>query len=126
VDADYWNEFSTVRALCVACGWFRLLGYCGRMDDVRAVIRIDADASGCNLLRGRVLEYPPAASPVEWPAGYRDLNAESHQCGVMAIRRTFDALLKDRPCPRCKKTGSLCVDWYTMIGGDPLVAKMRT
>jgi hypothetical protein len=126
MSTEHLNEFSTVRALCTACGWFRVLGFCGQKDDVRAVIRIDADAAESNLLRGRVLELPSSARPDEWPEGYRDLSDESYRCGTLAIERTFDPLLKDKSCPRCRKAGALGVNWYTMIGGDPLLASMWT
>lgn len=119
------NEFSTVRALCTACGWFRMLGYCGRKDDVRAVIRIDADAAPCNLLRGRVREYPASAGAHQWPPGYRDLSEESYRDGMFAVIRTFDALLEGRRCSRCATLGKLRLDWYTVGGGDPGIARMR-
>lgn len=127
MSAEHFNDFTTVRALCTGCGWFRILGYCGQKDGLRAVIRIDSDAaSSSNLLRGRVLEFPSIYGADEWPEGYRDLSEESHRSGMVAVERTFDPLLDGRYCPRCKKTGSLGVDWYTMIGGDPRTAKMRT
>src|SRR5687767_941901 len=107
MSAGHFNEFTTVRALCKACGWFRVLGYCGTKDQVRAVIRIEVDPDGCNLLRGRVLEFPNTSQPDDWPEGYRDLREESYCCGMFVIEHKFDPLLENRSCPRCRKVGML-------------------
>jgi hypothetical protein len=123
---DRINEFSTVPAFCTACGWFRVLGYTGCKNGNRALIRIVSDPAECNVLRGRVIEQPAELPPEEWPEGYRDLSEESHRSEMVAIERTLEPLLARRVCPRCKQATGLRINSYTMLGGDPLIAKLRT
>ena len=120
------DEFHTVRVLCRSCGWFRVLGYTGVKGKTRALIRIDTNANQHNLLRGKVREVSIDSKPAQWPKDYSDLKLKAHEMGLYQAQALFDPLLEGRSCPRCQHDDKLTVDWFLLLGGDPLVEKRRT
>ena len=116
------DEFETVRAVCKACGWFRIVGYTGSKGDVRALIRIQRARCGRNVLRSRVIEMPAAVALetcLEKYTGYQDLQHEAYAKGLVKTMDEFAHYLADQPCPRCKRLGHLVLDQSMMVGGNP-------
>jgi hypothetical protein len=121
----FWNEFETIRVVCVACGWFRVLGYSGCKDGVRALIRIRPARGASNVLHGDVLEIPADVPFDIWSEKhpeYRDLQHEAHAHGIVGAMKEFDHMLACCPCPRCVCIGKLILNQYLILGGDPTLA----
>jgi hypothetical protein len=103
-------DFHTVRVLCKHCGWFRNIAHSGCADGKRALVRISRSDDPSHILHGEVVEVPEDANvAVEFERypGFRDLDAEAHKKGLIAMEREFLPLLKDQVCPRCKAGGRL-------------------
>ena len=112
-------DFSTVRVLCHACGWFRNLGYTGVKGSVRSVIKVLRSNDPSHVLRAKVLEFPANKSLEEIASlhpDYQDLEVEAHEKGLFAMLDEFRPLLEGASCPRCKETHDLCVDATTYHG----------
>ena len=62
------------------------------------------------MLYAEVVEVPEDADVTAEFAlhpGFRDLVAEAHQKGLLAMEREFLPLLEGQGCPRCKAQGHL-------------------
>lgn len=116
------DEFETVRALCKACGWFRIVGYSGCKGAVRALIRLGRARTGNNVLEAKVLEVPADVPSDVWSEdypGHQDLENEAQTKGLFRAMSEFDHLFANRSCPRCGRIGNMTLDQYKMAGGDP-------
>ena len=103
-------DFQTVRVLCKHCGWFRNIAHSGCADGKRALVRISRSDDPSHVLHGEVIEVPEdadVAAEIECHPGFRDLVAEAHQKGLLAMEREFLPLLQDQACPGCKGVGHL-------------------
>jgi hypothetical protein len=103
-------DFQTVRVLCKHCGWFRNIAHSGCADGKRALVKITQSQDGSHVLHGEVIEVhedSDVAIELEKHPGFRDLEREAQQKGLLAMERTFAPLLKDQTCPRCKTHGHL-------------------
>jgi hypothetical protein len=114
--------FATVRAVCYACGWYRIIGYSGANGVDRAIIRVERDRSPCNVLWAKVVIVPAELDPAELAARYpkyRDLEYEwdyrrPHPVSIEA-KRPYRDLVKDQPCPRCKRTRGVYLEVYREV-----------
>ncbi len=107
-------NFQTVRCICYACGWFRVIGFTGIKGDERALIRFRRDKGGCNLLKAEVLLGPRDCSVEQIAAGhegYHDLQEEAYSLGLIKAEEQYDHFFEDRVCPRCKQGGKLKLGW---------------
>ncbi len=108
-----WN-FSIVRCLCQACGWERVIGYTGKYDGSRAIIRVRPDKSDCNILRSTMIVGPDHLSIKDLSKGFsdfHDLREESSLLGMNKVKEQFDSYFLHHNCPRCKKRSTLGLDW---------------
>jgi hypothetical protein len=111
--------FAAVRAVCYGCGWYRILGPTGTDGVTRALIRVERARSSCNVLWARVITVP-AEQPVSDLASrfpnYRDLEHEwdYHRPNreLIEAHRPYWELVKDQPCPRCKRVGAVYLEVY--------------
>ena len=103
-------DFHTVRILCKGCGWFRNIAHSGCADGKRALVRIVKSPDPTHLLYAHVIEIPeerPLDEALRENPDYRDLVAEAHQKGLIAMEKEFLPLLAGQACPRCKVVGKL-------------------
>ena len=122
------NEFHTVRVVCHSCGWFRVIGYTGVKDGVRALVRIRRSAAACNLLDCDIREVPAALARADYAGNlqeFSDLNAEAYKHGLPAVCRQFQPMLEDAVCPRCGQRSNIAVDMYLFVGSDPGAIRIR-
>jgi len=71
------------------------------------------------VLHGEVVEVPEdsdVATKLERHPGFRDLVAEAHEKGLVAMEREFLPLLHDQVCPRCKTGGCLELSQIWNVG----------
>jgi hypothetical protein len=114
--------FSSVRALCRRCGWQRPIGCTGQKNEIRAVIRVVPCSDPCNLVSARTRYYPvktPLSTITADLPGYRDLEDEAMQKGLVGMLHEFQPLFEGRRCPRCKQSGQLSLDQIVTLGQDP-------
>jgi hypothetical protein len=107
-------NFQTVRCICYACGWFRVIGFTGINGAQRALIRLNRDKGNCNLLKAEVLVGPRDHSIQQLAAGrygFHDLQDEAYDMGLVNAERQYDHLFRGQVCPRCKKPDRLQLGW---------------
>ncbi len=111
--------FATVRAVCYGCGWYRILGPTGTDGVTRALIRVERARNPCNVLWTRVMTVPAKQPPSDLASrfpNYRDLEHEWHYRRPARERieahRPYWELVKDQPCPRCKRPAPSTLDVY--------------
>jgi len=108
------NYFHVVLCTCRHCGWFRVVGYTGVFDGVRALIRLRPSASRVNLVEADILTGPadlPLDELTGGRSGFHDLVAEAAALGLLAAARRFDSLVAHHGCPRCKRPGGPYIIW---------------
>jgi len=106
-------DFLTVRVLCHACGWFRIIAHSGCADGKRALVSIFRSQDPSHVLEAKVVEVPeerPLATVLREHAEHRDLVDEAHRKGLIKLMQEFEPLLEGQACPRCKTVGKLELD----------------
>ena len=103
-------DFQTVRVLCKCCGWYRNIAHSGCADGKRALVSISASDDPSHVLHAKVVEVAEdllLADVLRDHPGYRDLDHEAHQKGLVRMEAEFQPLLSGRACPRCATVGKL-------------------
>jgi formate dehydrogenase maturation protein FdhE len=116
-------EFCIVRILCRSCGWERPIGKTGQKDSRRALIKIQVCDAPNNLLKAKVKEVAadvPADAYAELFPGYRDLEAEAYEKGLIRTLKEFQPLLEGKMCPRCGDSNELSLDTGQIRYGEDL------
>jgi hypothetical protein len=101
-------DFQSVRVLCKKCGWFRVIAHSGCADGMRALVKITRSKDPSHVLHADVAEIPegkPLQEALAANPGFRDLVAEAHEKGLVAMEREFLPLLEHQACPRCQSIG---------------------
>jgi hypothetical protein len=109
----------TVRVLYKKCGWYRAIAHSGCADGRRALVRITRSKDPSHVLHADVIEVPeekPIEEALAANPGFRDLNAEALEKGLIAMEREFLPLLEDQACPRCHSVGHLELSQIHYLG----------
>ena len=110
--------FTTVRALCRACGWSREVGKTGVNDGMRAVISLRSCRDDCNVISARTRYYPANIPLTEIRLrcpSYRDLREEAYAVGHLRMCDGFASLFVGRRCPRCGVVGQLGLNTISLL-----------
>jgi hypothetical protein len=84
-----------------------------------ALVSISRSSDPTHVLHASVVEVPanqPIADALMAHPGFRDLEAEAHAQGLLAMQRSFDQLLNEQSCPRCKAIGKLELSQIQYLG----------
>ena len=112
-------DFQSVRVVCKNCGWVRVIAHSGCSDGRRALVKIVKSKDSSHVLHADVVEIPqerPIQEALAANPGFRDLDAEAHEKGLIAMEREFLPLLDDQSCPRCHKSGKLELSQLWTVG----------